>query len=370
MSALAIEVEQSAEAGERYIGKIPVRNLWLLMLYASDLYRQLGHDKVSVEDNPEEIADLVAEILCSQVDRRLMRNLSYGYRNKTDIIGRVRGRIDALYTERHRLIDRGKVCCRFDELTVDTPRNRYVRAALETLSNLVMRKIVAHRCRSLSMSLERLGVKPGKPPAYSASTERFGRHDAEDRKMIAAAELAFNLALPTEDEGISHLAMPDKEKHWLRKLFEKGVAGFYSVALDKTEWKVSAGRQCNWQIDARTDGVDAILPSMKTDIILENKVVGHRLIIDTKFNAITKKGWHRDQTLRSGYIYQMYAYLRTQERGEDSMSLNSMGMLLHPSVGVDMDESITTQGHQIRFYTVNLGESADRIREQLLELLV
>jgi len=109
---------------------------------------------------------------------------------------------------------------------------------------------------------------------------------------------------------------------------------------------------------------------MKTDIILENKVVGHRLIIDTKFNAITKKGWHRDQTLRSGYIYQMYAYLRTQERGEDSMSLNSMGMLLHPSVGVDMDESITTQGHQIRFYTVNLGESADRIREQLLELLV
>ncbi len=115
----------------RTIGKIPVRNLWLLMLYASDLYRQLGTTKIDVEDNLEEIADLVAEILCHQVEQRLMRNLSFGYQSKVDVISRVRGRIDTLYTERHRLLDKGKVCCRFEELTVDTSRNRYVRAALE-----------------------------------------------------------------------------------------------------------------------------------------------------------------------------------------------------------------------------------------------
>jgi 5-methylcytosine-specific restriction enzyme subunit McrC len=45
------------------VGRIPVRNLWLLMLYASDLFRNLEKAKVAVEDNPEDIPDLVAEML-------------------------------------------------------------------------------------------------------------------------------------------------------------------------------------------------------------------------------------------------------------------------------------------------------------------
>ena len=116
------------------IGRIPVRNLWLLMLYASDLFRELEKAKVAVEDNPDDIPDLVAELLCRQVERRIQRNLSYGYQSREAILGRVRGRIDLLATERHRLLDRGKIACRFDELTVDTARNRFVRAALEAVS--------------------------------------------------------------------------------------------------------------------------------------------------------------------------------------------------------------------------------------------
>jgi len=224
-------IQTAPEEHSRLVGKIPVRNLWLLMLYASDLYRHIGTAKIAVEDSPEEIADLVAEILCHQVEQRLMRNLSYGYQHKVAIIGRVRGRIDTLYTERHRLLDKGKVCCRFEELTVDTPRNRYVRAALEKLDSLVNNNSLGHRCRTLALNLGRLGVHQDKPVGYSGKSERFGRHDAEDQKMVAAADLAFSLALPTEFLGQHHLTLPDKHKEWLRKLFEKGIAGFYTVAL-------------------------------------------------------------------------------------------------------------------------------------------
>ena len=115
------------------IGRIPVRNLWLLMLYASELFRDLEKSKVAVEDNPDDIPDLVAEILCRMVERRIQRNLSHGYRSREAVLGRVRGRIDLLNTVRDRLLDRGKVACRFDELTVDTARNRFVRAALEEI---------------------------------------------------------------------------------------------------------------------------------------------------------------------------------------------------------------------------------------------
>ena len=368
MSALATH-STLAEGDVRFIGNIPVRNLWLLMLYASDLYRQLGSAKIAVEDNPEDMANLVAEILCHQVEQRLMRNLSYGYQSKVAVISRVRGRIDTLYTERHRLLDKGKVCCRFEELTVDTPRNRYVRSALEQLNSLVNKTSLAHRCRTLAMSLDRLGVSNGKPVGYSGKSERLGRHDAEDKKMLAAADLAFSLALPTEFTGQHQLAMPDKNIYWLRKLFEKAIAGFYAVALEKSEWRVLAGKQFNWQISHKTAGIEAILPNMKTDIIIDNKSSGERLVIDTKFNSVTTKGQYREDTLRSGYIYQMYAYLRSQEDLDDIKSFTTSGMLLHPSVDCDVDELVTIQDHPIRFCTVNLALNAAGIREQLLELL-
>jgi 5-methylcytosine-specific restriction enzyme subunit McrC len=365
----AVVDTQSRLTSSRRIGNIPVRNLWLLLLYASDLYRQLGTNKVDVERNPEDIADLVAEILCHQVEERIMRNLSYGYESKVAVISRVRGRINMLTTERQGLLEKGKICCRFDELTTDTPRNRYVRSALELLTKLNIKTTLGYKCRALMLSLERLGVSKTKPPSYSGRSERFGRHDMSDQKMVAAADLAFQLALPTEIDGQFNLPSPDTQKEWLRKLFEKAIAGFYAVALDKREWRVLAGKQFDWQISKKSQGIDKILPRMKTDIIIDNRISNELLVIDTKFNAVTTKGWHREETLRSGYIYQMYTYLGSQENASDPKSLESMGMLLHPTTDKEVTEMVTIQGHSIWFCTVNLGESASAVRERLLLLI-
>lgn len=350
-------------------GRIPVRNLWLLMLYASDLYRHLGESRVAVEDNPDEIADLVAEILCHQVETRLMRNLSYGYESRSQVLSRVRGRIDVLATERNRLLDKGQVHCRFDALTIDTPRNRYVCAALLGLTGLVGRADLARRCRGLALSLERLGVTAEKPHHYSHRTERFGRHDRADQKMIAAAELVFSLALPTEKDGQFQLPAPGADVGWLRTLFEKAIAGFYAVTLERHEWQVAPGQRLAWQTSHESDGVAQILPGMKTDIVIEHWPPSQRLVIDTKFNSITTGGWYREDTLRSSYIYQMYAYLRSQERASCEASLTSSGMLLHPAIDVVMTERVTIQGHPIWFCTVDLDSSAVSIRERLLDLI-
>ena len=137
LAAIGTSSIPALEAG--HIGRIPVRNLWLLMFYASDLFRQIDGKKTAVEENPEDIPDLVAEILTRQVERRLMRNLSFGYQDREAVLGRVRGRINFLYTERHQLLYRGMVACRFEELTVNTTRNRFVRAALYELAKVVRR---------------------------------------------------------------------------------------------------------------------------------------------------------------------------------------------------------------------------------------
>ncbi len=367
MPSGAVQANTNNEIGR--IGKIPVRNLWLLMLYASELFIDIDQAKQSVENNPDDIPDLVAEILSRQVERRIRRNLSHGYQSRYAVLGRVRGRIDLLKTERQQLLNRGKVACRFDELTVDTARNRFVHAALEEISKIVLRADLAHRCRSLASSMKRMGVSSLRPGRGEVSVNRFGRHDSDDRPMIFAAHLAFNLALPNEASGAKHLSLPAKEISWIRKLYEKGVAGFYDVVLSKLGWNVYAGKTIYWPIESKTSRIDEILPSMRTDIILDHPASGRRIVIDTKFNSVVTSGWYREKTLRSGYIYQIYAYLRSQEDSGDPLSAQASGLLLHPSVDDMLNESVVVQNHEIQFATVDLGATAKEIRKQLLQVV-
>jgi 5-methylcytosine-specific restriction enzyme subunit McrC len=220
----------STEAALGYVGRIPVRNLWLLMLYASDLFRMRGTGDVGLEENPDELPDLLAEILARAVEVRQRRHLSLDYRHREAVLYRVRGRIDVLTTERRQLLLRGRVACKFDELTIDTPRNRFVRVALEAISRVVQRDDLAHRCRKLASDMKAMGVSGNPPTRAQMSADRFGRHDSDDRFMVAAAKLAFDLALPTEVSGRNVLALPDREERWVRRLYERAVGGFFGVA--------------------------------------------------------------------------------------------------------------------------------------------
>lgn len=351
-----------------YIGRIPVRNLWLLLLYASDLFRTRGSGKIGLEDSPDDLPDLIAEMLAYAVEQRLHRQLSFGYQSRRAELNRVRGRIDVLTTERRQSLARGRVACQFSELTIDTPRNRFVRAALETIARIVQRPDVAHRCRTLAGSLKAMGVSGNAPTRIEMTADRIGRHDAADQTMLAAARLAFDLALPAEAAGQQALFLPEREEHWVRRLFEKAVGGFYQIALSPQGWRVRCGSKLAWQIEQKTAGIDSILPTMQTDIVLEQGMLGQRIVIDTKFTAIVTSSRYRAESLRSGYLYQIYAYLRSQAGRGDPLADRAGGVLLHPAIGKAFDESVVIQGHRIRFATVDLTAAAAELRAQLLRV--
>ena len=347
---------------------IPVRNIWWLMLYASDLGPSANPAKLGVEDLPEEIPDLVAEILASAVEVRQRRQLSTSFLPREAVLSRVRGRIDHLITSRRQLLAKGQVACRFEELSIDSPRNRYVRAALESVARLVTNQALAHRCRGVAHGLRRQGVVGEAPSRSQISGERFGRHDQADQPMLAAARLAMDLALPTEEAGPNALLDPKRCEHWLRRLFEKAIGGFYRLTLDPNQWLVSTGKSMNWQKVEATAGIDQVFPSMRTDIILDRRDAHHRLVIDTKYTNVFRKGRYRDQSLNTGYIYQLYAYLRSQEGRGDPWADQADGLLLHPAIDNHVDESVKIQGHRMRFATVDLAASHQEISGQLLKL--
>ena len=361
----------AADYAAGYIGRIPVRNIWLLLLYASPLYRERPPAcRVAVEDAPDDIPNLAAEILTYAVARRLRRNLSHDYQRRQADLNRVRGRINLLRTERRQLLQRGRIACIFDELTVDTPRNRYVKAALRKLTGLVKDPELSRRCRTWAGNLERAGVtdplhhlgRPEMPTLWDVRT------DADDRQMLAAAQLAFDLSIPTEDAGPSDLALPDKEKRWAQRLFEYAVAGFYAVTLSSQGWRVRHGKPLSWQTDAATPGIRNILPGMIADIVLEHSATGRRIVIDTKFTNILTPGRNTNPFLKSEHIYQIYAYLRSQERRSDPLSIHSTGVLLYPSIDYDVDEAAVIQGHKIRFATVDLAADSAAIWQRLRDI--
>jgi 5-methylcytosine-specific restriction enzyme subunit McrC len=354
--------------GERRIGRIPVRNLWLLMLYASDLTRISGTFNAITDDEVNDLPDLVARLLAGSVERRFRRNLTRGYRRREAVLKRVRGRIGILATEARQLLSRGEVFCRFEELTNDTPRNRLVRAALDLMVRLVRSDELRHRCRALSSSLVRAGVAGRRPSRADLAPDQIGRNDSVDRFMIALAQLAFDLALPTEDSGPKTLVAPDREEVWVRRLFEKAVLGFARVELEPLGWSVRGGTFLSWQSSSASEGLAAVLPGMITDILLDPPGGGRRVVIDTKFSSILAMGRFENARLKSGYLYQMYAYVRSQE-GLDPLWDDAAGLFLHPAIDGVIHEHVVIQNHMITFATVDLGSSAAAIRNELRGIL-
>ena len=351
------------------VGKIPVQNIWLLMAYAAEFSHLDSKTKSAFIDNSDDLPDLVVDLLCKSAERRLRTGLSAGYVDRKADLPRVRGRINHLRSARHLLLSRGRVACEFTELSNDTPRNQYVRYALSKMSGRVTDRSLARRARSIVRSFDELGVSNVIPTPVELSRDKLGRHDLADKEMIELAKIALELAIPTEEIGATQHYQPDKTERWVRKLFEKAIAGFYRVNSAESGYKVRTGTPFYWPYTEATDGLSEILPSMRADIIIDHIENDQRLVIDTKFNEITTAGYMRKETLRSGYLYQIYAYLRTQEKETDSASLTSTGMLLHPSVGQSVYEALTMQGHRVVFATVDLTQSATDIKQELRELL-
>ena len=353
------------------------KNIWLLLLYASYIYREITPRRFKeMEQNPDKIPQLAAEILTEAVRKRLRRSLSLRYRRRDADLNRVRGSIDMLRTESRQLLQLGKVACSFDELTVDTPENRFVKAALSKLGgdmldgdmpNSIKLKSgddLLHRCHIEVAKLDRAGVGNSKySDLYRRVGFRTGRLDESDREMLAAARLVKDLRLPYD--------LSNKEDK-MGELFEKAILGFYRFKADSgklNDWKVHGGQKIQkWPVSYVTpQGNESMVPVMRLDILLESRSSDRRIVIDTKYSDMLDKG-KGDLKFRSSDIYQMYAYLRSQDKG-DSRSSKATGILLYGKATGEKDTIMSIQGHELHFVSVDLNADSESIRKRLLHII-
>lgn len=187
--------------------------------------------------------------------------------------------------------------------------------------------------------------------------------------MVTISAMVFEFVIPTEEDGRADLTQAHMTDHVVRKLFEKAVGNALKIVLGPKGWDIKPGRKIKWPVARETSGLRAILPEMETDIELFNKKSGRKIVIDTKFTNIIRAGRWDTEKLKSGYLYQLYAYLRTQETEGDHVSLHSEGMLLHPQVGGHFDEEMELQHHKMRFRTIDLSATPTAFETSLRNLV-
>ncbi|AGS33878.1 5-methylcytosine-specific restriction enzyme subunit McrC [Corynebacterium maris DSM 45190] len=181
--------------------------------------------------------------------------------------------------------------------------------------------------------------------------------------MITAAELMLDLSIPEPGAGADPVVAPKDEDGYLRTLFEKAVGGFYTKFFQPRGWTVQTGKWLSWNEAESTPRMSAILPKMQTDIILRPPS-RPPIIVDTKFTRVIRANQYTQERLKSEYLYQMYAYVRSQE-GNSEFGPATAGLLLHPVVDDDVREWTFIGMHAFGVATVDLAGKYSAIVAQL-----
>ncbi len=193
---------------------------------------------------------------------------------------------------------------------------------------------------------------------------KLGRNDGDYQLMLSICELLVRHMMPTELAGTSAATVLDHGRLRLHDIFERFVAAFYRHHL--AEWEVAAQHWIRWPVIDPPE----FLPIMVPDVVLTSlHGPSRKIVLDTKFTAKSLLSGRADNLkLDSSHLYQLYAYLRTQEE-ESAAHAEATGILLYPRAEHDLSISLQVQGHEIRVETIDLKRPWQDIETRLMSLV-
>jgi 5-methylcytosine-specific restriction enzyme subunit McrC len=348
---------------------IPVRNLWHMLLYAWNAIPMKDHPSLESVENAPTLDALLASMLSSLMGQRLRIGLGRSYANQSESIRGIRGRIDFTESLKRKTFERGQAYCEFQQYSSNGPKNQIIRSTLARLvqtghfgPDRALAEDLRHRLRLLTRALD--GIDLVDLNLDVIHRQQAGRDDIDYRLMLAICELILLRQMPSGQAGQTSAPGIEHDRLLLHTIYERFVANFYRIHLKG--WTVRAQSRLSWHAKRETP----YLPSMRPDLILEEHASGKLLVLDTKFTAhhLLENQWGK-QIFDSSHLYQMYAYLRSQE-GVSEQYGKANGILLYPAVGENVSETIELEEHQIRIECVDLTASWQDVERQLFEIVV
>jgi 5-methylcytosine-specific restriction enzyme subunit McrC len=165
--------------------------------------------------------------------------------------------------------------------------------------------------------------------------------------------------LADEVTGQTHFRDFVRDERRMRRLFERFVRNFYR--REQIEFRVRRHR-LKWAATGET----ALLPGMHTDVTLSKR--GRVIVVETKYTANQLQEHFGTSSIRSGHLYQLFAYLQNLAI-QVPTSHQVEGLLLYPRAGAGPNFRCELHGHPLAVATVNLSQDWSGIRNDLLTLL-
>ena len=340
---------------------IPIQNIYFLLCYAWDTLEE-GQVVEVRQDECKSYSDLFARVLESGVTHLLKRGFDRGY--LTEEVGTTcpRGKLDVTTTMKRNLLQRHRVHCVVDSLSYDVLHNRIVKT---TIGRLV-------RCNDLDRNLRSrlLGVyrRLHDVAEIELRPKVFGRvvlhrNNAFYGFLLHVCRLLYDNLLIDEKTGTAKFRDFLRDERTMSRVFEKFVFNFFSK--EQNLYRVRSER-FHWQDVTASDEHLRFLPTMRTDVSLESS--DRHIVIDTKYYSQTLQSYFDSDTIHSGNLYQLFAYLKNLQVTEPP-SRTLEGVLLYPCVGRTLDLEYAIQGHRMRVATVDLNSHWSEISKRLLGLL-
>lgn len=344
--------------------KIPIRNLFYLLSYVWDVDWEMEWSSIDAEKSGDAL-NLLARILATSTDRIIRRGLDRGYKEVSEELYGVRGRIDIANSIKRNGFASGKLTCRFEELDYSVLHNQIIKA---TLLNLVRANGLDKNLREEVLDLTRRlrDIAPIELKQNVFSKVRFHSNIKGYRLPISVCKLIYEQLLPSQTVGRYEFVNITDEK--LFRIFEKFIFNFYKRHLYKTVYTGIKKERLGWQNTFFESGIDDFLPSLETDVSLFNAT--NKLVIECKFyeTAIQTRTFgelNKKSSFISAHINQLFVYLKNLEIRDKSIL---SGMIIYPENGKKIDSTYNIQGHRVCIKTINLEVSPQDINDQMMAM--
>lgn len=330
---------------------IPIRNLWHMLLYAWNELPDIKNSALGdVEDAPTFDA-LLKLMLAKLIRQRLRIGLGRDYINESGLIKSIRGRINFNQSLKRDSFRQGQAYCEYQTYHINVPKNQIIRSTLYQLGlHDLFRALEGIDLIELNLDLIR--------------RVQLQCKDKDYRVMLGICELILRNQMPTDFSGDYLQPVIDRDALTLHSIYERFVANFYRLNLK--DWTVTAQKHLQWHETFSNNR----LPIMRPDLMLEEKTSGRILILDTKFTAksLVENQWGK-QGYDSSHLYQLYAYLKTQEHLSEKHR-QAVGILLYPTVhGKNLSEVVQLQDISLRVESVDLSVEWQEIENRLIEVV-
>lgn len=341
---------------------VPIQNIYYLLCYAWDHWDEGQIVDVSSVDSPE-LADLFAKVLIEGTNRVLRQGLDRGYLVESEDTPRLRGRIDFAISLKRQLFPRAQAHCHFDELSPDVLHNQILATTITRLSGV---RSLDSSLRGELVRLRRhlVGVREIRLSRQAFRRVQLHSNNAFYRFLIDVCELVHNQILPNEQAGSYGFReyIGAEGDRW--KLFETFVANFYR--REQRVFDVSSQSNLYWDVRWASPGALDLLPRMQPDVMLRSP--DRVIILDTKFYRDALQRSNYRPKFHSSHLYQLFAYLKNAGHRDGGLA-KADGILLYPTVGFSLNETLQLEEHVVRLVTVDLGQPWKSIHDALLDVV-